>query len=411
MLCAVTEDPIYIFAVLALSVALAEWLARKSFLRHLGSALLVIVIAAVFANTGVIPAYEPGIEIYDGLLSFGAYIGVFWLLLLVRLTELKRAGGPMLVLFGFGALGTIAGVVIGMWVIDGPESIGEHWRAIGGMFVGTYTGGSANLNILAAEYGVATEGALYVGVNAVDAILTTFYMIATIAIPRLLWRALPARPKQRARVVASGGAELEAAVVADRARETEPVHPFDLAILLALGAGAYWLSGVLTESLSRVATELFASNSDAGPIRIPRALVITTLALVLAQVPAVARLRGVRVLGMLAVMLFLAVIGCLCDLAALQSLGELAMTLWIFATVVIAVHALVIFGLAFLFRLDWDMAAVASQANVGGGTTALALARSLGRPDLVLPAILIGSLGTATGTYLGYLAIEFLLKS
>ena len=45
---------------------------------------------------------------------------------------------------------------------------------------------------------------------------------------------------------------------------------------------------------------------------------------------------------------------------------------------------------------------VASQAGVGGSTTALALARSLGRPDLAAPGILVGSLGTALGTYLGF---------
>ncbi len=53
--------------------------------------------------------------------------------------------------------------------------------------------------------------------------------------------------------------------------------------------------------------------------------------------------------------------------------------------------------------------AVASQANIGGGTSALALARSLNRPDLVLPAILIGSLGLALGTYLGFFTAEHLL--
>jgi len=39
--------------------------------------------------------------------------------------------------------------------------------------------------------------------------------------------------------------------------------------------------------------------------------------------------------------------------------------------------------------------------RVGGGSSALALARSLGRKDLVLPSILVGSLGTASGTFLG----------
>ena len=60
------------------------------------------------------------------------------------------------------------------------------------------------------------------------------------------------------------------------------------------------------------------------------------------------------------------------------------------------------FGVARLFKVDLAIAAVTSQANVGGGTSALALARSLGRDDLVLPAVLVGSLGTALGTFVGF---------
>jgi uncharacterized membrane protein len=394
-----TRDPVYILAVLAFCVALSEWLARKTILRHVGSALVVILIAAVFANTGVIPAYEPGIEIYDGIFTYGVYVGVFWLLLLVRLVDVKRAGWPMLVLFAFGAAGTTLGVMVGMWAVDGANSIGEHWRGIGGMFVGTYTGGSANLNLIAAEYGVTQSGSLFIGVNAVDAIMTTFYMIATIAIPRILWRFMPGRPKKRTVNVTAGSGD-----GAGGMNDTETLHPFDLGILLALGAGGYWLSGE-----SKLWLDEFLSSSFDQSVKIPKAIVLTVIALTLAQLPMIARLRGTRVLGMFAVMMFLSVIGCLCNLAALDILGELAITLWIFAAIVIAVHALVIFGLAAVFRFDWDMAAVASQSNVGGGTTAIALARSLGRPDLVLPGILVGALGTASGTFLGIIAVEYLL--
>ena len=38
---------------------------------------------------------------------------------------------------------------------------------------------------------------------------------------------------------------------------------------------------------------------------------------------------------------------------------------------------------------------------------ALALAKSLGRGDLFLPAILVGSLGTGVGSYLGFLLARF----
>ncbi len=120
------------------------------------------------------------------------------------------------------------------------------------------------------------------------------------------------------------------------------------------------------------------------------------------------RSRGVRVTGWLAVMIFLAVIGSLCDVSALAQIGRLGGRLIVFVSVLVAVHGLVVFGLAGLLRVDWDMAAVASQANIGGSTSVLALARSLGRSDLVLPAILVGALGNGLGTYLGFLTASWL---
>ena len=59
-------------------------------------------------------------------------------------------------------------------------------------------------------------------------------------------------------------------------------------------------------------------------------------------------------------------------------------------------------------KQDWDILGIASQANVGGASTALACAKSLGREDLGLAAILIGALGNATGTYWGLLMAEIL---
>jgi uncharacterized membrane protein len=53
-------------------------------------------------------------------------------------------------------------------------------------------------------------------------------------------------------------------------------------------------------------------------------------------------------------------------------------------------------------RLDLDMAAVATQANVGGGTSAHAVARSQGLSDLVLPAVQIGTQGNALGNFHGF---------
>jgi uncharacterized membrane protein len=111
---------------------------------------------------------------------------------------------------------------------------------------------------------------------------------------------------------------------------------------------------------------------------------------------------------MFAVYLFLAVIGAFCDFAALRSLGRLGLALLGLALTTVLVHGMIIFAAARVMRIELDIAAVASQANIGGPPSALALARSLGRDDLVLPAVLVGALGYALGTFLGFGAATYL---
>ena len=375
-------DPIFILSVLGLLIAASEWLVRNTALRHLGSALLVIVLTAIVANAGLIPTYSPDQALYGAILEYVAPLAIFWLLLQVNLRSVLRAGGTVIATFLVGSAATFAGVLVGMSVIGGAQTFGEKHAALGGMFVGTYTGGSVNFNAVALHFGVAEDGLLFAGATAVDSLMTTLWMAVTLLVPRLL-RRLGARSSAPA--AESRGALLG---VDD---DTETVHPIDLGWLLAIGAGCVWLS-------ARVEAATGA----------PSILALTTLALVLAQVPALGRLRGSRLLGMFAVYLFLAVIGALCDVAALRGIGELGAALLTMVSIAIVVHGLVTFGLATVARVDPDVAAVASQANVGGGTSALALARSLGRGDLVLPAILVGALGSALGTYLGFAAAAVL---
>ena len=179
--------------------------------------------------------------------------------------------------------------------------------------------------------------------------------------------------------------------------EIETTSVFDMAVVIALGIAAVALSESIASALHRLTG-----------VGIPATLVLTTLALVLAQLPVVKRLRGARLLGLFAVYLFLAVIGALCDVQALVRMGELAPVLGAFVCILVGIHGMAVFGAARLLRMDLATAAVASQANIGGGTSALALARSLGRGDLELPAILVGSIGTALGNYLGFLVAALL---
>jgi len=377
-------NPLYILAVLCLVVVVSEWLVRKTILRHWGTALVGILVTAVVANLGVIPAGstpEAPVPVYDAIFEHVAPLAIFWLILGVNLRDVLRAGLPLVILFLIGAAGTAAGALVGMHLIGGPSAFGPQQNALAGMFTGTYIGGSINFNAVALEYNVVRDGVLYAGSVVVDNIITTVWMVVTLSMPRLLAPLF----RSIARSSPSSGE-----VLLGIEEDTESIHPVDLGIVLALGLGAVFASTSLADWLAARGTA------------IPFMLVLTVVALALAQIPAVARLRGARTIGMFAVYLFLNVIGAFCDLKSLAGLGRLGISLLIFAGVTVLVHGIVTVVAARIMRVDPDMAAVASQANVGGGTSALALARSLGRADLVLPAVLIGSLGNAVGNFFAF---------
>jgi uncharacterized membrane protein len=372
-------DPLYILAVLCLFVALSEWLVRRTALRHAGTALLVILVTAVAANLGVLPAGSSEaapVPIYDAIFAYLAPLAIFWLLLLVNLRDVLRAGVPAIALFLIGAAGILIGTFVAVQLFD-MSALGPRHPAIAGMFVGTYIGGSINFNAVALSYDVVRDGVLYAGSVAVDNVVTTLWMIATLALPRLL------APLWGRYAVA--GSAVTTDDMTGVAEDTEQVHPLDLALLLALGF-----------------MSLLAGERIAAITGVPSILLITTFALVLAQFRIIGKLRGTRVLGMFAVYLFLAVIGAFCDVRQLAALGSLGLLLLGFAGTLVLIHGVIVFAAARALRLDVFTAAVASQANVGGSTSALALARSLGRSDLVLPAVLIGSLGNAIGTFIAF---------
>jgi len=137
-------------------------------------------------------------------------------------------------------------------------------------------------------------------------------------------------------------------------------------------------------------------------------LILTTIALLLAQTPAVQHLHGAKTLGYLTVLLFLAVVGAYCDIGALIANGAVAVLLLAWVSIIVGVHAVLLFGISGLLKQDWAIVAVASNANIGGATTAGVLATAIGRDELRLPGILAGSLGTALGTYAGVFVAQWL---
>ena len=382
-----STNPIFILTILFLNIVIAEWLNGKKIFNHLGTGLLVIIITAIVANLGVIPASSPATPVYESIFAYVAPISIFLMLLNINLKSLKKAGKPMVMMFMIGSFATMIGTLIAMWAVSGKSAIGQFYYALGGMYTGTYIGGSTNFNAVALHYGVSQQGGIFSAATVADNIITTLWVIATLTLPKILQKRYP-----RIQLVKIEGESDEDSnkFMSDE----ESVRPFDVAFLLFISFSGILLASWLNTILPQIPTILW----------------LTTIALILAQIPLVNRLKGHKLLGLLGVYLFLAVIGAYCDVPALMKDGKLAVILMVFVTILVTIHGLITFGIGALLKIDWDIVSIASQANVGGSTSAMALSRSLNRGDLTLPGILVGALGNATGTYWGILIAELMKK-
>jgi len=369
-----TQDPIYVSGMLCMFVLLSVWLAKFKGWKTLGTPILVILIAAFAANFGIIPTATNGNSVYTGVFVYLAPMGIFITLLEVDLRSLKKAGGQILFMFGVGGLGTIIGVLVAWFLVKPAMEIGSMANAVAGMYTGTYIGGSINFNAIALSYHVNENADLYAATTVVDNLIGTPWIIATLILPKYLQIFFPRKKL------------LPLNSKTQKIKKEESISIAGLATVLGLA--------FLAMAASKFIFQIFP--------QVPEILTLTTLALILAQMPFVKKLSGTHTIGFFIILIFLATIGTLCDLSTLAEVGDLAGTLILFVTILVLIHGLVIFGVGALFKIDWDVIAVASQANVGGNTTALASAESLNRPDLLIPGVLVGSLGNALGTYAGF---------
>jgi uncharacterized membrane protein len=128
---------------------------------------------------------------------------------------------------------------------------------------------------------------------------------------------------------------------------------------------------------------------------------LTTLALIVAQVPWTKKLRGAEVLSYFALHIFFIVLGAASVLAEVAQAG---LPIFSFMFVVIGVHVVIAYSVGWFARVDLPTVSIASQAAIGGPGSALAIGMAMKWHKLVAPAVIVGIFGYALGNYLGFAA-------
>ncbi len=372
-------DPVAVFLVLAAVVLVAVKLEErfKPF-RSVGAALVGILLGMALSNMGIIPGTSPT---YEFLMGPGVSIGIALILLSVDVKTVMQAGPKMLGAFGIGAVGTAAGAATGALLLSGLVGP-ETWK-LAGQFTGTYTGGG--VNFAAVGLALETSPTMFAAATAADVIVTAIWMATCLLVPVILGRPKLDAGQGTPASATEATPETGKVLTLERALHSSgrAVSLSDTAALVTIAFGAVWLAGQLATWIPSVREVLW----------------LTTIVLSVAQIPAVKSLAGSALWGNYLVLLFLASNGARSVVANIIAVGP---AVFYFAVVVVTIHGLIIFGVGRLAKIDAATLAVASQANVGGAASAMALASARGYGDRLLPGVAVGLLGYAIGNYLGF---------
>ncbi len=381
------SHPLALLAFMCLVVAFARGLERRfKAIEKISSAVVCTLLGIALSNLGIIP-HESVIN--EAVYTYGVPYAIVLVILASNLRDLRVAGGPIVVCFILAVSGSFigglaAGLLFEAWI--GPET----WK-VAGQFAGAFAGGG--MNFAAVGRGLETSPSLFAASAVVDNLSTVPWMLTQVGLTVVLARFYPKlgegwlAPKQVEPAAQDSGDDDDVR----RAWTTTELSITDLSILVALPLGGLWLAERLSPLLPGF----------------PQVLWLTTMAIALAQVPAIRRLKGAAVLSYFALHLFFIVIGASSIVSEVVSAG---VSLFGFMIFIIVIHAVVVYGVGWLLRFDLPTIALASQSAIGGPGSSLALAMSMKWKTLVTPSIIVGIFGYALGNYLGF-ACAYLVQA
>lgn len=382
------DNHLGIFAALMGLAALAFWLQNTRLGSLLTGTVLVILMAIVAANAGLIPHQA---QAYDFVFTYLVPVLIPLFLLQGDVRRLLREASRTTLAFIVASAGTVAGVLLAISLLDlsslaGSANIAaiDKESAIAGLFAATYIGGSVNYAALGEMTGLSSDASFFSAATAADNLFSAIFLSVLGLLPGVRWlaRLFKAHPQTNNPISSSEDTENNAV----------SMTPTSLCTALAVATLLVTLSDALSAWL----------NFSGG-----RYIILTILTLALATM--VPKLRdwctGGFELGVVLSFVFFGSIAAGADVVAMLSVAPILVAL---VTILLTTHLLCLLIVGRWLKLTLPELLTASNAAVLGATTAPAMAAAKGWHDQITPGVLVGVLGYSLGTLVGALLFNLL---
>ena len=395
------ENTWALFAILVAIAALAIYLEQRySWASKVTGCVIALIGAMILSNLNIIPLDA---KAYDFVWDYVVPLSIPLLLLKADMRKVWKDSGRMLAIYMLSSFGSVAGAFLAAFLLK--DKIPQV-HAAAAMMVGTYTGGSVNLVAMADAF--KATGTLVSTAVVADNLLMALYFFVLIAIPSIgFFRkhfGHPLMDEMEAKV-----ARGESAGGAANYWTAKPVSLKDIAFAFAIAFVVVAVSNDVAKFLAHLIPNGNFFLDLMNGLFCNKYLIITTLTMLLATFfpNFTGNIGGAQEIGTFLIHIFFAVIGVP---ASIYLIITKAPFLLVFCAIIVGMNMLFSFVLGKIFHFDLEEIAVASNANVGGPTTAAAFAIAKGWSELIIPAILVGTFGYVIGNYYGIFVGTFLLR-
>ncbi|WP_170848179.1 DUF819 domain-containing protein [Lentibacillus halodurans] len=385
----------------ALWAFLTGWAAISIYLEQkyawaskVSGAIIALIGAMVLANLNVIPL-ESGV--YDAVWDYVVPLAIPLLLFQANIKKIWQESGRMLTIFLLSAIGTVAGTIISFMLL---KDVIPHLDKLGGMMAGSYTGGSVNFAAMASKF--EAPGELVSATVVADNAMMALFFFVLMAIPAIsLFRNNYQTPHMEE--VEAKTSEDEGKTQAASFWQRKEISLKDIATSIATAFVLVAVSFQLADLFAGIIPDGENTNifyQIIGGIIGDQYLMLTTLTVlaVIAFPNYFENIRGTQEIGTFLIYLFFVVIGVPASLALVITTAPL---LLVFTLIIVLMNLLFSLVLGKLFKFNLEEVVLASNANLGGPTTAAAMAIAKGWNKLIVPILLVGTLGYIIGNYIG----------